>query len=70
MTTPDFLVSGPGSSGLLVNPAVVLDRRGAVAGHHPRDDRPRALVVAGVWVRQGREVIGVELLLLYHSEQR
>jgi hypothetical protein len=28
--------------------AVVLDRRGTVAGHHPRDDRRCALIVAGV----------------------
>jgi hypothetical protein len=64
-----FVVSRPGSSGLLVHPAVVLDRRGAVAGDHPRDDRPCALIIAGAWGCQGREAIGVELLLC-HSGKR
>lgn len=71
MPTADFLVSGPGRPGLLIDPAVVLDRGCAVPGHHPRHDRLRALIVAGVGGGQRRQNAGVNVdLMRCHARNR
>jgi len=62
----DLFVSGPGNPGLLVNPPVVLDRRGTEPGHHPCHDCPTPLIVAGVGGRQRRQTV-IDHVLLYHA---
>ena len=45
VTPPDLLIARPLGAESRVGAAVVRQARGAVAGHHPRHDRPSALVV-------------------------
>lgn len=67
MPPADFLLSGPGHSGLLVDPPVVLDRGRTMASHHPSHDRPGTLVITGIRDRQRRQDggAGVKLMLLH-----
>lgn len=71
MPPADFLVSGPGHSGLLVDPPVVLNGGRTMASHHPSHDRPGALVITGIRGRQRRQDRGADVkLMLLHAGHR
>ena len=70
MPTADLVISRPGHPGLLVDPPVVLDRGSAVARHHPRHDRLRALIVTGIGSSQRWQTRSVNVDLLCHARNR
>lgn len=71
MPAADFFLTRPGHPGLLVNPLVVLDCGGAVAGNHPRHDRPRTFIIAGIGWRQRWQARGGDGdLMLCHARNR
>lgn len=71
MPTADLVISRPGHPGLLVDPPVVLDRGSAVARHHPRHDRLRALIVTGIGSSQRWQTRSVNVdLMLCHARNR